>query len=142
MKRLFILFAACIAMLLFAVSASAKPAGIGKPLLVNVPCGFTQLPFFVYDMPHEASVNMTMTFQSSGAGLVTFTAQTWQPGGFYSARTTAACGTCTLVLHNVQIAPTDRMQVAVDASADACPSSGIDIGNFNLQVGPAQAFTR
>lgn len=141
------LLPALIALALLAVTGAVAVAGSPAPhtgttppppRVVTVPCGVTSVPYSVYSMPITHTETLTLTFQSSGDGLITFTANNFN--AFYSASLPASCGpSCTLVLHDVHPWPrmrSPRLQLALDAASAPCPSPGISISNFVLQVGP------
>ena len=133
------LFASICGLVLFSVLAFTVEARHAKQLpTVTVPCGAITVPFSIYRLPITSNSAFTMTFQSSGPpeSLVTFTAQNFQPNGFYWTRTAGNCGTCTLVLPSVP-ASREGVQLAVDVYGGDCPGAGVTITNFSLQVGPA-----
>ena len=133
MRRLLVvLFACTVLLLLGAISASAKKA----PPAVTVPCGTTAVPYLVNTSPALiASSAYTLTFQSSGAGTLTFSANNWRT--FYYTQAPANCGTCTLVLPSVPSGGITGVQLTLDVAAEDCPSGGVTVSNFALQVGPA-----
>jgi hypothetical protein len=106
---------------------------------VTVPCGTTSVPYLVNIAPAmTASSAYTLTFQSAGAGIVTFSANNWR--NFYHVQTGANCGTCALVLPSVPSGFLTGVQLTADVAAEDCPSGGVTITGFTLQVGPAHTI--
>lgn len=143
MKLFRLMWPASVALLVmlcvFALTASAHPSRLGKPTLSNtpavtIPCGVSQVPYSVFSMPITQTETLSLTFQASGAGLITFVANNFQQS--YWARTDASCGSCTLTIPNVQPGTLGILQLSATAAADACPSSGMTVSNFVLTVTP------
>ena len=102
---------------------------------ITVPCGFTEVPYNVYSMPITQTETLTLHFQSSGNGMLLFSANNYQT--FYNTPwTDANCGTCAFTLPNVEPGPINTMQLALDASPFFCPDAGITLSNFQLQISP------
>lgn len=132
MRRLIACLIACAALLPVGTVSAHK----SSPPVVVVPCGVTQVVYTQNVLPASTtSHSLTLTFQSSGAGYVTFTANNWQD--FYYTQAPANCGSCSLTLPNVPSTRYGTVQVALDVHSDSCPSAGVTVTNFSLQIGSA-----
>jgi hypothetical protein len=134
MKQLFAVIAAIILLAAPTVaSASAlTPAKVTSATpYVTVPCSVSQAPYNVYSMAITQTETLTLSFQSSGTGHVTFVANNYQTS--YSAQTDANCGNCTLTIPNVAVG-SGTLQLGATVAADACPGPGVTISGFVLQI--------
>ena len=104
---------------------------------VTIACGISQVPYSVYSMPINQTETFTLTFNASGDGLITFVVNNYTTS--YWARTDGSCGNCTLVVPNVQPGAIHTVQIGVTTAAAACPSGGLTVSNFVLQVNPSSA---
>jgi hypothetical protein len=135
MKRLLVFLVLLVSLVPVSVSAQSR---IPK---VAIPCGNSVVPFSVYRLPFQGPATFTLTFTASGEGLITFVVNNYQTS--YWARTDASCGAgCSLVLPSVMPFRTDTVQVSATAAAANCPSSGMTVANFVLQISPSSPLTK
>jgi hypothetical protein len=138
MRRLLVLIAGLLLLFVSALSAWASSAPRDKSFLsaphVTIPCSTNAVPYAVYAMPITHTETLTLTFQASGAGIITFMANNYDQALW--ARTDATCGSCTLVIPNVPPGPLNTLQLSATAATLPCPDPGMAVSNFVLTVSP------